>query len=140
MVPSIMTRPQAGAAAGLHDVVLKHGVAIVERDGDAVAHDAGAAGHLDDMADHLGGGRRSGARGLGKLNVSGQGLDDAGIKRCASRRDQRWALVAVEIAGHHDAMQLIRDDQVDARPRIVAGKQQMRIGDDDVVAAPIGAS
>ena len=125
---------EAGAATGLHDVVLQHVVAVVERHRDAVAHDAGAAGHLDDMADHLGGG--GGARGLGVLRVPGKGFDDAGLERRAARRNQRWALIAVEIAGHHDAMQLIRNDQVGAGPRIVAGKQQMRVGNGDAVAAP----
>ena len=48
---------ERGAAAGLHDIGLIDVIALVERDGDAVAHDAGAAGHLDDVADHLAGGR-----------------------------------------------------------------------------------
>jgi len=107
---------EAGAAAGLHDVVLQDGVAVVERDGDAVAHNAGAAGHLDDVADHLGGGRGGGARGLGVLNVRGHGFDEAGVERRAIRREQRGTLVAIEEVGHHHAMQLIRHDQIGARP------------------------
>jgi len=34
-------------------------------------------------------------------------------------------------------MQLIRHDQVGARPRIIAGEQQMRIGNGDAVAAAL---
>ena len=107
-------------AAGLHHIVLVDRIAVIEIDGDAVADDAGAAGHLDDMTDHLGCG--GGSRGLGVLNVSGQCFDDFGIERRTLGRDQRWTLIAMEVIRHHHAMVVIRNDQVGARTLIVSGK------------------
>ena len=98
-------------------------IAVINIDGDAVANDAGAAGHLDDMTDHLGSSR--GPRGLGIGNVPGQCLDDFGIERRALWRDKRRTLLAVEVIRHHHTMIAIRNDEVGARPLIVSGKQQM---------------
>ena len=78
------------------------------------------------MTDQLGGGSRS--SGLGILDMPGQRFDNFGIERHAFRRNQRRALSAVEVIGHHHAVVAIGDDQVVAGPRIVTCKQQMRIG------------
>ena len=50
-----MTSDRAWSRSGLHHVVPIGDVAVVDVDGHAVADDAGAAGHLDDVTEHLGG-------------------------------------------------------------------------------------
>ncbi len=104
-------------------------IAVIDIDGDAVPNDAGAAGHLDDVTEQLGGG--GGPRGLGVGNVPGQCFDDFGIERRTLWRDQRRTLRAVEIIRHHHAMVAIRNDEIGARPLIVSGEQQMRVGNCD---------
>lgn len=122
---------ERGAAAGLHDVVLQDVVALVEGNGDAVAHDAGTAGHLDDMADHLDGRGGSVAGRLGVLNVPSQGFDHFGVELRAIRRNQRRTLVALEVIRHHHPMVVVGNDQVRAGSLKVAGEQQMRIRNGD---------
>ena len=84
-------------------------IAVVEIDGDAVAHDAGATSHLDNMPDHLGSGC---SPRLGVCSMSAQRLDDFGIERRALRRDQHRALLAAEVIVHDHAVFVVRNDQV----------------------------
>ena len=98
------------AAAGLHDVVLIDHIAVIQIDGYAVADDAGAARHLDDVTDHLGG--SCAACRLRVLNVTAQCIDDVGIKPGAFRRYQCGARIPVEVIRHDHAMELVRNDQV----------------------------
>ena len=53
VVPSLKIDADRGVAAGLDHVALEHGIADVERDGDAVAHRDRVARDRGDAADRL---------------------------------------------------------------------------------------
>ena len=131
MVPSIKDKTERGSAAGLHDVVLVDVIAVVDDDGDAIAHDAGAAGHRDDMADQLGGGR--GPR-LGICRMSGQRFDDFGIERRALRRDQHRALLAAEVIGDDHAMS--RSETIRSVPDLSKSPENSRCASGMVTVSP----
>src|SRR4029077_4677644 len=105
--------------------------ARIDHDGDAVAYDAGTASHLDDMAYDLGG-RSSGAR-LRINEVAGQSLKKFLIERRSLGGDEHWPLFAREIVWQDEAVEIIRDDEVTSRTRIISRKQEMSIRDDDCV-------
>ena len=70
----VQHQAQCRIAAGLDNVALIEGIARIGFDGDTVAHDARAAGHLDDVTNNLG--ARGRCSGLSICCVARQGLHE----------------------------------------------------------------
>jgi hypothetical protein len=89
-------------AQRLDDVALKHQVADVELDGDAVAHRRRRAGHRFHAPDRLLCGRRSRLRILSGRGRTDQKLDYIGRKNRPFRRNEVRLLLLPEIIRNED--------------------------------------
>src|SRR5208282_6393459 len=123
-----------GIGAGLDHVALVDGVADVERDRDAVAHDGDVADDLLHLADGVGRSGRLRLRVFAGRRRAGQEIDQIGRQTGAVRRDQGRVLFARKIAGNDVvAAVMAGEDEVGTRSLEIPGKQQLQIGNADRV-------
>jgi hypothetical protein len=109
-----MTAPQPSYQSAVYRRCEDQGV------GDAVAYDARAATNLNDVTYDLRG--RIGTSRLRILKVAGQRLHECMIDRRSFRGEQHWPLFAGKVIWQDEMMEIVREDQVASRTRIVPGE------------------